>query len=238
MESLAINIEDQECCLCFNMEILISVSPCSHEMCEPCLIEWRRECINGNPPRQATCPLCRWVKSLTWFLETLFFKCLTFSLCRSVLLFTRTGVPVRSVPTVPTVSVVQANLPVRSGSSVQSVPVPQTIPSAQSGATVQTMPRVRSGRWWTEIEFYTNLIDNVCLIVFLTIVCLVIGGILYGIITFLTGIFSSSGTEEIQIEEPISSLDANRIAWFCQEVRNSQPLTPFDSEYLFRNFNC
>ena len=147
-----------------------------------------------------------------------------------MLLFTRTGVPVRSVPTVPTVSVVQANLPVRSGSSVQSVPVPQTIPSAQSGATVQTMPRVRSGRWWTEIEFYTNLIGIVGLIVFLIIICLVMGGV--------TGIFSSSGTEEIQIKEPISSLDAKRIAWFCQEVANSQPLTPFDSEYLFRNFNC
>ena len=187
-----------------------------------------------------------------------------FLLCRSVLLYTSTGVPVRSVPTVPTVSMARTHSysSAMSGPSEQSGPVPLTIPSGipeptvhftrtgvpeptvsvvqtntlgQSGPTVQTMPQEdRSGRRWSEekIEFYKNLIHYLILAVYYIGVCLVIGGILYWIIS------GFSGTEEIQIEKPISSLDAERIAWFCQEVRNSQPLTPFDSEYLFRNFNC
>ena len=157
-----------------------------------------------------------------------------------MLLYTSTGVPVRSVPTVPTVSVVQTNPAAMSGPSEQSGPVPLTIPEGvpeltdsvvqtntlgRSGPTVQTMPQEnRSGRWWSGCSD-----DDVA---YFIIICLMIGGILYLIIS------GFSGTEEIQIEEPISSLDAERIAWFCQEVRNSQPLTPFDSEYLFRNFNC
>jgi len=36
------------------------------------------------------------------------------------------------------------------------------------------MPRVLSGRWWTEIEFYTNLIGIVGLIVFLIIIFIII----------------------------------------------------------------
>ena len=72
--------ELEECCLCITPQYLIQVSPCSHEFCESCLIDWRRECVNGNPPRQATCPLCRWVKFLLYNFVNNIFECNTFTL--------------------------------------------------------------------------------------------------------------------------------------------------------------